>query len=373
MKKKVLSIIMILTMAFSIQMPVSAAEVQTVEEAGEETSDATYDAEDALVQEAVERDTSEETLVGAEEEKQEIDLTPGKGTVDLSSITFSKQVADAGDNITIKVKTENTKRIHFYYDYRTSDKVTKTFQTTSSVVGNERGQCRYDKNIGEFTITMKIPENAVGGVWKLHDIQMVDDEDHYSYVLASKTDLSMFDITIASVNTGRTVPHYTWQTDGGNWDGTHYYFKDGTMATDIFFCDGTYTYYLQKDGTPMKSRLTYHPNGVNVIYFDQDGHEAFNQFVNVRTSIEGKPVDDICYFDTFGYMYQDKLTYGQGNDTNLYYINPYGVMQRGGYFRFPNGDLGYAADNGALMTNQDSYSPSGEPVYFDAMGHARPR
>ena len=34
---------------------------------------------------------------------------------------------------------------------------------------------------------------------------------------------------------------------------------------------------------------------------------------------------------------------------------------------------GYAEANGALMTNQESYSPTGEPVYFDAMGHAQPR
>ena len=72
-------------------------------------------------------------------------------------------------------------------------------------------------------------------------------------------------------------------------------------------------------------------------------------------------------------MYRDKLTYGQNGDTNLYYINPYGVMQRGGYFTFPNGDLGYAEENGALMTNQNSYSPTGEPVYFNAIGHAQPR
>ena len=120
----------------------------------------------------------------------------------------------------------------------------------------------------------------------------------------------------------------------------------------------------------MKGRLTYHPNGVTVIYFDENGHEVFNSFVNVKKSITGDAVDDICYFDTYGFMYTDKLTYGQNGDTNLYYINPYGVMQRGGYFTFPNGDLGYAEANGALMTNQDSYSPNGQLVHFNALGHA---
>ena len=59
-----------------------------------------------------------------------------------------------------------------------------------------------------------------------------------------------------TASAGRNVPHYTLSEDGGEWNGTYYYLPDGTMATDAFLCDGTYTYYLQKDGTPMKDRLT---------------------------------------------------------------------------------------------------------------------
>lgn len=375
MKKKV-SIMLTLTMALFINMPVFAAETGNTDfetKAGTEY-DAKDDADYVKDEEAWE--DSEEEMVLADDNtdnKLKISLTPGKGTADVSSISLDKKTAKPGESVTITVKTENTKRIHFYYEYRTSDKKTEKFQTTSSAMENEKGRCLYNKNTGVYTIKVKIPTSAVSGEWRLHDIQLIDEEEHFSYVLRSKTDISAGDFTIASGYTGRFVPHYTLQANGGKWDGTHYYLEDGTMVTDAFFCDGTYTYYLQKDGTPMKDRLTYHPNGVNIIYFDSDGHEAFDRFVNVKKSIEGNPVDDICYFDTFGYMYRDKLTYGQNGDTNLYYINPYGVMQRGGYFTFPNGDLGYAEENGALMTNQNSYSPTGEPVYFNAIGHAQPR
>ena len=66
--------------------------------------------------------------------------------------------------------------------------------------------------------------------------------------------------------------------------------------TNEFVCDGTYTYFLQADGTAMKDRLTYHPDGVHVIYFDQYGHEVFSDFAHVKKSIAGEPVDDYCFF-----------------------------------------------------------------------------
>lgn len=173
---------------------------------------------------------------------------------------------------------------------------------------------------------------------------------------------------VASVTeAGREVPHYTWETDGGKWDGTHYYKKDGTMATDVFFCDNTYTYYLQKDGTPMKNRLTYHPNGKNVIYFDENGHEVFDNFVNVKKSISGDAVNDICYFDTFGYMYVDKITYDRAG-VNLYYLNAFGVREQNGWFTFADGNIGYANADGTLMTSQYSYDQWGRMVYFRGDG-----
>ena len=58
---------------------------------------------------------------------------------------------------------------------------------------------------------------------------------------------------------GRTVDYYSFPANGGTWDGRHYIKPDGTMATDVFFFDGTYTYYLMTDGTPMTDKLTYHP------------------------------------------------------------------------------------------------------------------
>ena len=119
--------------------------------------------------------------------------------------------------------------------------------------------------------------------------------------------------------------YYNIGTDGGEWDGNHYII-DGNVIRNSFFSDGSYTYFLMSDGTPMKDRLTYHPNGRNVIYFDKDGHEAFNNFKHVTKSISGKAVDDYCYFDVDGYMYVDRLTYDV-TGKYLYYINQYGQFE----------------------------------------------
>ena len=69
--------------------------------------------------------------------------------------------------------------------------------------------------------------------------------------------------------------HYDIRTSGGQWDGNNYILPDGTLVHDAFFCDGVYTYFLQTDGTPMRDRLTYHPDGSHVIYLDANGHEVF--------------------------------------------------------------------------------------------------
>ena len=101
----------------------------------------------------------------------------------------------------------------------------------------------------------------------------------------------------------REATRYDLQNNGDSWDNAHYYLADGTLAKDCFFSDGVYTYYLQSDGSPMTNRLTYHPDGEHIIYFDENGHEVFSNFTNVKQSISGEAVDDLCFFDVYGYMY----------------------------------------------------------------------
>ena len=183
------------------------------------------------------------------------------------------------------------------------------------------------------------------------------------------------EVTVADSN--RRDAYYNINENGGTWDGT-YYTLAGEIIKDAFFCDGTHTYYLQADGTPMKDRLTYHPDGYHVIYFDADGHEVFSNFANVKRSIAGDPVDDMCFFNVYGYMYVNQLTYDQSGQ-NLFYINQYGVMERGnhwfqfpecvgdisGYDLFPHGTAyGFATESGALITNTLTYNWDGQLVYL---------
>ena len=180
-----------------------------------------------------------------------------------------------------------------------------------------------------------------------------------------------------------TAKYYNINTNGGTWDGTHYYLASGQMVRNSFFSDGTYTYYLQADGTPMRDRLTYHPDGKNVIYFDSYGHEVFSDFANVTMSIAGTAVDDMCFFDTYGYMYVDTLTYDK-TGTKLYYVNPYGVLERKGWFQFSGnefdaglgfsgtpGGYGYANSDCSLMTNTYTYDWNGNYVYIQGDGHVQ--
>lgn len=170
-----------------------------------------------------------------------------------------------------------------------------------------------------------------------------------------------------SDSSNHVVYHYDLGTHGGTWDGTHYYLPNGTLVTDAFLCDGTYTYYLQFDGTPMKGRLAYHPDGRHVIYFDDEGHEVFNTFANVKQDVKGNPVDDLCYFNVYGFMYVNVLTYDQAGK-NLYYANTNGVMERNGWFKFPENNIGYANADGTLVVSQFSKDTMGRTVYFQANG-----
>lgn len=132
--------------------------------------------------------------------------------------------------------------------------------------------------------------------------------------------------------------------------------ENGFMVTNQFQSDGAYTYFLQADGTPMKNRLTYHPNGVDLIYFDKDGHELFDTFQYCED------VGYTCYFNTFGYLYKDEITFSGGN---AYYLDGNGRMKQNEYFRFNNGvDLGYANADGSLINNGFGTDPFGQTVFY---------
>ena len=134
------------------------------------------------------------------------------------------------------------------------------------------------------------------------------------------------------------------------------YDSDGKLVTDEFKCDGTYTYYMQADGTPMKDRLTYHPDGEHIIYLDENGHEAFTNFVYCPS------VGYICYFDSNGYLYKDQITF-VGDKT--YYLNGNGALEQNGWFQFANGlDYGFANSDGTLVTTGFSYDPYGRVVFY---------
>lgn len=154
----------------------------------------------------------------------------------------------------------------------------------------------------------------------------------------------------------------------------------GNMVVNSFMCDGTDTYFFQADGTAMRNRLTYHPDGEHVIYFDEYGHEVFSNFANVKKSIEGNPVDDLCFFNMYGYMYTDVVTYNRLG-IELYYANPYGVMERNGWFQFsdtvewnftePGPHYGYALSDGTLLVNAWVYDWMGRLCYLQGNGEAK--
>ncbi len=164
---------------------------------------------------------------------------------------------------------------------------------------------------------------------------------------------------------------------------TRCYDSTGAPVINEFKCDGTYTYYFQLDGTAMKDRLSYHPDGEHVIYFDAEGHEVFSDFANVKKTIAGEDVNDFCFFNVFGYMYVDVLTYDK-TGTYLYYANPYGVMEMGKWFQFSDsvewadgtpaegiaGGYGYANENGTLMTNTQTVDWEGRSCYLQGNGVA---
>lgn len=160
--------------------------------------------------------------------------------------------------------------------------------------------------------------------------------------------------------------------------------ENGEPIINEFKCDGTYTYYFQADGTAMKDRLTYHPDGVHVIYFDEAGHEVFSNFHHVSKAINGDAVDDYCFFDVYGYLYVDVLTYDQSG-YYLLYANPYGRLECYGWFQFSDtvkwadgtpcvgiaGGYGYGQSNGYLLTNTWTNDWNGNACYLQGNGVAK--
>lgn len=174
--------------------------------------------------------------------------------------------------------------------------------------------------------------------------------------------------------------YFNVKVNGGIWNGNAYYLN-GSKIVNTFFCDGTYTYYLQADGTPMKDRLTYHPDGKHVIYFDSNGHEVFSDFAHVRKSIAGNAVDDYCFFDVYGYMYVDVMTYDK-TGKQLIYVNEYGQIERKGWFQFSKTAVwagttkkvgtgwGYGQSSGYLLINAWKYKGT-KRLYLQGNGHAK--
>ena len=137
--------------------------------------------------------------------------------------------------------------------------------------------------------------------------------------------------------------HYKTDADGT----IHAYRADGSKIINQFVFDGRYTYYFQADGTAMRDRLTYHPDGIHIIYLDVYGHEVFTNFQYCPS------VGYTCYFDSQGYLYKDQITF-VGN--SVYYLNANGAMEQSGWFRFANGlDYGFANSDGTLITTGFSY------------------
>ena len=159
-----------------------------------------------------------------------------------------------------------------------------------------------------------------------------------------------------STPSGTKVAAYGNDTFYQGEDGNLRCYENGKLVTNEFKFDGSYTYYMQVDGTPMKDRLTYHPDGEHIIYLDENGHEVFTNFQYCPS------VGYICYFDAQGYLYKDQITF-VGDKT--YYLNGNGAMEQSGWFQFANGlDYGYANSDGTLVTTGFSYDPYGRVVFY---------
>ena len=139
-------------------------------------------------------------------------------------------------------------------------------------------------------------------------------------------------------------------------DDLRFYDENNEVIKNQFTFDGSYTYFMQADGSPMTDTLTYHPDGEHIIYLDANGHEVFNSFQYCPS------VGYTCYFDSNGYIYKDEITFV---DDKVYYLNGDGKLENDGWFQFKNGrDFGYANWDGTLNVGGFGYDPWGRVVFY---------
>ncbi|MEE1247918.1 MAG: hypothetical protein UHU19_01590 [Lachnospiraceae bacterium] len=134
------------------------------------------------------------------------------------------------------------------------------------------------------------------------------------------------------------------------------------------------TYFAGNDGHLYVDQLTYAQNGKDILYFDAEGHMAFDKFIVAKKDMNGNALsgNPIYFFNSEGRMYINQTTYGSGKDgydsTALYYINEYGVLQQNGWYRTADGNITYAAADGKLTTSKWGIDQFGRKVYFQANG-----
>jgi uncharacterized protein YkwD len=234
----------------------------------------------------------------------------------------------------------------------------------------------YQQNAGWTYITT--PINADTYRWSSSSAAVSVDQNGKVTAVSDGTAV----ITATNIYNNNVKVTYTISVNNSGWvknkNGTYSYYKNGTivkdkwvtgtdgqiryvnkqgiMVTNEFAFDGSYTYYLQADGSPMKDRLTYHPDGEHIIYFDSDGHEVFQNFQYCPS------VGYTCYFDSQGYIYKDQITFV---GDKVYYLDENGRMKQNEWFSFANGrDVGYAEADGTLRSNGFGYDPWGRVVFY---------
>lgn len=160
---------------------------------------------------------------------------------------------------------------------------------------------------------------------------------------------------------GRDVPYYNLEKDGGTWNNVTYTTPDGVVARDCFFCDGTYTYYLQYDGTPMKNQLTYHPDGEHIIYFNESGQEVFYGEHHIERGVCGELLNQESFFDPYGYMLRDEIVFNVLGNPNYYDYS--GALVKNRQCTTQDGNIVIATASGALENNSFQYDAFGRIVF----------
>ena len=111
--------------------------------------------------------------------------------------------------------------------------------------------------------------------------------------------------------------------------------------------------------------------------------EVFSDFAHVLKSISGDDVDDYCFFDVYGYLYVNVLTYNKAG-SQLLYANEYGRLECNGWFQFSDtvkwadgtecigiaGGYGYGQSTGYLLTNIETTDWLGRNCYLQGNGVA---